>query len=343
MSRQYNVASFNSLKSVKESLSERYSSNQLMNVLDDILGYGLRVLIENTNFIDMMSMSCLTWYSGNSRRKISSLPKPKVMYYLALYPVLNQRQKIKILTRLRLERNIRFFLLETFLTKAEEYVKLEVEACKTKDLMKKSVLLERMHVLQSGTGVQGSMSAVYHQVKFWHQLAVKFRNQIMEKYMRHTVMRANAFYNSSPELKDLQDVIQNFQFALSKAIHKFDQRKGTLTSYVNFWLRNAQNPTGGLTHEYGIAYTIPASVKRGHASGTSTHPVNIFATIDDDASALEVPCDTLNPEQSIERDSEINRVRKLAKIADPVGCARLRLGIEEVLSPDEIKLLQSAA
>lgn len=346
MSNSFNSASINSLKSVDETLSERYSSSQLMNVLDGLLGHALDELVRNTSYIDIMMASCLSWYSGNSRRKISSLPKAKVMYLLAIYPILqSSQQKIKVLHKLRLERNIRFYLLESFLKYAAEYNELEIRASQTRDTMERSAILNRMVSIRNATGAGDNIGLIGCRVLYWHANAVRFRNQIMEKYMRHTVMRATSYFRSveSNDRMDLSEIVQNFQLATNKAINKFDQRKGTLTSYINHWLRNAQTPSGGITHEYGIAYSIPASVKRGMASGTSNSPVNIFVPIHDESSAHEVASEDLSPEEVVERDSDIQRVRRLAKLADPSGVGRIRLGIEEVLSDEEIRVLRQAS
>lgn len=346
MSNSYNSTSINVIKAVSESLHDRYSSSQLINVLDDLLGNALDDIVRNTSYLDSMIASCLTWYSGNSRRKISSLPKQRVMYLLAIYPILSSpQQKIRVLRLLRLERNIRFFFLESFLRHADEYRVLEIRAAKTKDMVERSAILNQMLRIRGVTRSNDNLSLVGCRVRYWHSNAVKFRNQIMEKYMRHTVMRATSYFKSldNNDRVDLSELVQNFQLALNKAINKYDQRRGTLTSCINHWLRNAQSLSGNMSHEYGIAYSVPASVKRRLACGTSNSPVNIFVPIHGESEAHEVATDDLSPEEVAERDSDIQRVRHLAKLVDPLGVGRIRLGIEELLSEQEIRALEQAS
>ena len=338
----YNVAAFNSIKTVKESLTERFSSNQLVNVLDDLLLNALTSIAQSCDYLDSMSSSCLVWYNTNTRRKISSLPKDKVLQLLMIYPIAETKSKVRILKKLRLERNIRFFLIESFMQEALKYSDLEVKMLKTKDEVEYRLLRDKMHSIQTTLQAKYDVGAIYRQVKFWYDQAIKFRNQIMEKYMRHTAMSASMYFKSASNRLDLSDVVQNFQLALNKAINKFDQRKGTLTSYINHWLRHARSAAHGSTHEYGIAYVIPGNVRKDMASGENAHPVNIFVPMHTDSSVEEIASEVLNPEEVSERDSEIDLIRTLAKQADPTGLLRMQLGIEEILCKEERNMLYSS-
>lgn len=343
MGNSFNVAAMNRIKTIKESLEDRYSSSQMMNVLDQLLHNGLSALAEGSDFINSMLASCLVWYNTNTRRKISSLPKEKVLQLLTLYPVVSVEEKSRILRKLRFERNVWFYILEAFCQHGEKYADLELRMLKTKDYFEKKAIQSKLFNIQRSLNVHDSVTALFYNVRFWFQQAVKFRNQIMERYMRHSAMKAHSYYRAGSSRNDLADVIQNFQLALNKAVNKFDQRKGTLTSYINFWLRGAQSAGNTSTHEYGIAYTIPSNVRKEMAKGENAHSVNIFTPIHDNKSVEDMHSDDPTPEENAERESDIVSIRRIAKRVDPHGLLRIRLGIGEVLNEDEKKLLHAAA
>ena len=165
----------------------------------------------------------------------------------------------------------------------------------------------------------------------------------MEKYIRHTAMKANSHYRTETTRFDLNDVSQNFMLSLNKAINKFDQTKGTITTYVNHWLRDAKNPGPNFTHEYGMAYNIPVAMRRAMATNKGVFTANIAVSLDDEEDHIHsLSCPSLNPEQAAEANDSATRVRILAKRADPTGLARIKLGIEEVLNPYELALLRTA-
>lgn len=336
----YDSPIFTNLKTVNETLSTRYNSNQLMKVLDDLLNRAIEPIVKATDLVDHFFVSCLSWYSANSRRRISCLSKGKIMQMLSVFPLLEEKGKLRMLKRIKLERNIRFKIIKVFLVLAKEYQALEIQELKTLCLVKKSRLRERMLAIQESIGGSDNISSVAYAVDFWYKKALEFRNQIQEKYMRLAAVTANGYYRSCPERFDLNDMAQNFQTAVLKAINKFDPSKGTLSICVQGWLRSAQSPSSNFTHEYGIAYSVPPSVKRSLAKGGASHPVNISSSMElKEVQSLDSGS---TPEDHAERESDVLRVRRIAKTADPLGLARLRLGIGELLSSDEQRLLNSA-
>ena len=144
---------------------------------------------------------------------------------------------------------------------------------------------------------------------------------------------------------DFEDVYQNFLTAITKAVDKYDCSKGALTSYINYWVLNAQtcsNTDHG--HEYGIAYTIPPLQRKQMALGDKSN-VNFSVSLDkpmateggDAVSLKDYLVGDAGVDLKIEHQQEIDRVRYLAKCADIKGLARLYLDLDEVFSGKELR------
>jgi RNA polymerase sigma factor (sigma-70 family) len=130
------------------------------------------------------------------------------------------------------------------------------------------------------------------------------------------------------------DLFQNIITAISKAIDKYDSSKGALTSYVKYWIINAQNQNN--SHTDGLAYEITYT-QRQKVAKKETSEVN-FSTSLYDSSNIS---DSSSPESITEEKDSINRILKLIKIADIDGIFRLINNIDEYITPDEITLMKS--
>jgi hypothetical protein len=316
-----------SLKRVNEQLSHNYTSYQLLSVLDKLIWKAMWPIINSTNYFDRVLASVLAWSAVNPRRKISSLPRDRLTTYaVAFLASEDPKMKMRILRKMRLERNIPLFVIDRFLalTDGHPVEKPEpelIDALCIKDL-------------------QNLWFAV-RECGYWRQHAIDFKGMILEKYMRLVMMEAQMFYKqqrtNNPHLNfDLDDIAQNFVLAVDKAVNKCDAHQGTLTSYIQNWIKDAKgNPQ--LRGEYGIAYTIPASQRRSMAKADDPKAVNISVSIDS-TEMLELASDT-DIEKELERKQTISHIRLLAKRVDPTGIARMFLGIGEVLTVAESSIL----
>lgn len=324
----------NSLKSVKEQLTDNYSSYELLTTLDTLLIYAITPILENTRYVER-SLSLLSgWYVNAARRKIASLDTKDEFNTIAAQLIIAQNLPDRKLLwqKLRLERTITFWMLHDWLRIMQPWVK--ARTLNDYDAMhsscRKGCFISYDHVF---TTIQT--------VDYWLNAAVNFKQQIMEKYMRLVMLEATSYASfqkkNNPHLNiQLDDVAQNFVLALSKAIDKCDANRGTLTSYIKTWLKDARNTTS-FSHEYGVAYSIPTGKKRDIARHTSSIN-NISISLDSDE-AQEMPS-SFDTEASAVSSHVVNRVRRLAKAADPLGLGRAALQITEVLSPDELTLLK---
>lgn len=313
------------LKSVKERLDHNYTSYQLLSVLDKLLIKSIAPIINTTDYVDRVLANVVAWAAVNPRRKVTSLPKPKFNTYVMAYLASDKpKQKIKILSRLRLERNVLFFIATCFINATKS---LAAERPSTS-------LINELAVTHPNRLYFASRDS-----QFWYAQASDFKGQIMEKYMRMAMVEAQMFHKQqrmdNPHLKfELDELGQNFMLAVSKAVDKCDAQQGTLTTYVQNWIKDAKG-NSSLRGEYGIAYTIPAAHRRAMAAKKDGKPHIVNISVSIDSQDLEHLTSDSNVEEEVERTRRICRVRLLAKRVDPTGIGRLYLGIDEIFDDQE--------
>ncbi len=325
-----------SIKGVDEHIKGNYSSQQLIQVLDDLIIRTITPIIETTNYVDQVISNLITWYSENSRRKISIIPKDKLLLLFMMYLATDDpRLKLRVLKRCRLERSIFFTIIDNWLSIVKGYPALTEELTKKKS----KLIFNQIKQIESKVAYTGKndLYSAIPTVSFWYKQSLDFKNQILQKYMRLVVKNSQAYYAYSSNLIELDDLTQNLIMAVSKAIDKYDVSKGVLTSYIKNWLMNAKGASTG--QEYGVAYNIPQVQRKAYF--TKDSPVsNIGVSLEDDE-ALNV--EDTSMEEGIERRDTINRVRILAKAVDKTGTARMLMGIQEVLTCEQIARLKSVA
>lgn len=307
------------LKTVNERLPHNHTSYQLLSVLDSLLWKAVAPILKTTGYADRLLSSILYWMSVTPRRKISTLDKAKLnTYFMAFLLASNHRTKLRILKRMRLERNIIFYMCSSV-----------IDTCGTMPIGRPSPeMIDRFCVRDHDT-----FWYAVRESAFWHEQALKFKSMILEKYMRLVVVEAQSFFKKqsqdNPELTfDLSEIAQNFFLAANKAVDKCDVTRGTLTSYIGLWIKEAKgNPA--LRGQYGIAYSVPASQRRLMALGKAGGAVNISSSVDSEELAAVAGQDDVAGEY--ERRQLVDFVRRLAKEVDPRGFGRMALGIAEVL------------
>lgn len=329
------------LKTVKEKLEANYSTEALLDTLDELLNRAVEGIIICCNYLDHRLLTIATWYSTNQRRKLSSMEKPQFIASCMAFALADTKTKRRIYRKIGLERNLTVLMLDQWLTLAGECVHLELKHLSNPS----SDVMSRINHLRWLLNITNphQLFASYNTVKMYYQESLKFREQVSEKFMRKVMLETVAYVKeqerrNGPRM-NLNDVAQNFMLAVYKAIDKCDSAKGTLTSYVDAWINNAKT-TNVFRDEVGVAYSIPSGQRKQIATKVSTLS-NYAVSIDDDE-VRGIVADQ-NLEENLLRQDTINHVRKLAKAADPSGLGRLVLGITETLSVHEVLLLSKAS
>jgi len=315
----------NKLKSIKEVLEDNYSTEQLFDVLDALLYAGTFYMLWCSSYLEHQLMLINSWYTTSQRRKISRLPKDKfaaAVVCLRVSTAASSDDKLSVVRNLGLERNLLIYHMDQWLKQVEK-----ISQCQHRD--QQQFMMDELRVDNPERLWLAARS-----VKYFLNEALQFREHISQKYMRLVVNEVAAHAKRQHDLtgsrQDPSDIAQNFMLAVYKAIDKCDPLKGTLTSYVLQWIGNAKTSVQ-FRDETGTAYLLP-SAKRGEV-------VNF--TVDTDAEVLNnVATDELSHESNLERKQRLEEVRKIARQADPKGYGRLLLGITELLSESEVRLLK---
>ena len=304
---------FESLKGVKEVLSDNFTSSQLLGSLDILLFNAIDCIIEHTDWLDLVVGKVILWYGDNKKRKLSPIPKDDFLELCFLFLCSDTGGKQKIVRRLEMERNVWISSLKLF--------------CHSTTSLDP---LDPMRVAYKQKP-NGDLWVANRDVTYWLDKALEMKKRIMEKYMRYTVTMARAYYKGSNTDIDLDDLIQNFILAVSKAIDKCSTNHGTLTAYIGQWMRSAQNSSAS-GHEYGVAYSVPHSLRKQFSVGRVP---NIYVPMESAEVQSVTEEDTI-----LEDESERLKIRLLAKHADPSGLARHYYGIAEELLEEELQLVK---
>lgn len=310
------------IKTTNEVIKHNYSTYQYMGVLDSLLFNALSTIIHSSEYADDYVAGLLYHYTENGRRKVSSLSKKKFSLLATKFLFADSDAKLRLYKKMRIERGVTSTIIKSFLIELEEYTNIKRNYYKTG----KSEYLNKIKDIENRIYYTESIDllAVTREAQYWYKYYKDFKNMILQKYMRLIVKQAQAFYSHNNSNITLDDLIQNYFLYASKAIDKLDQRKGTLTSYILNWLNHARNVTA--SNEHGTAFILPPTKRREGVIN------NISVSMEDD----EVKNLETSIYDTVEKDSERNLIRRLAKIADPSGYARLFLGIDEILSKEDI-------
>lgn len=316
------------LKATEEKIKHNYSSSQYVEVLDRMLFNAISPILQCSGFADYYVSGIVHHYMENGRRKISNADKFSFLSRAMLFLAVENDKKPKVYRSLRLERNMTHIVVKRFLEIVRPYKMLKMSMLREDTDLQAALF--KMNDIESLIAYRGQIDlcAVLSTVEYWHKQYCDFKNHVLAKYHRQITNQAQAYYANNNSNIELSDLIQNYVMFASKAIDKFDHRQGTLTSYIMHWLNHARNITA--SNENGTAFILPPSKRRECTVNNVSVPLE-----DDDVKELEI-----NTFEDVERESQNEHVRRLARLADPLGLARLSLGIQEVLTPGEVALMK---
>lgn len=297
---------FGDLKATEEKIKDNYSSGQLIDVLDELLINAIRPMLESTTWMDSYVANILSWYNTNNKRKISTVPKPKLMTLLTTFLLLTDvDEKIDCLKQMRLERSFLFSALSDWLKLANCYVDAVVrwEASGRQLVGEESrvkVLRKTLCARKDGR----DLHLATLDTAFWEHNAVAFKMAIIEKYHRSMIMEAKSVYVRMDHRLDLEDLIQDMAVVTSKAIDKYDQSRGTLTTHIEWWWTSVKSAA----IDRLINQDSQLSLEEHHSS------------LANQASEESV-------EDTLIRKEQLSRLQEIALAVDPTGLGRIMLGI----------------
>ena len=316
--------SFATLKGISETLTNNLTTSQYLQIYDEYLDNAVIPIIVGTAFFDTFITSLLGWQEKNFRRKVSFLHRseiPSLVVNFLLQPTAEKR--VVAYKKLQLDRGIRIEFVKLFHSRLEPYI----QACNCELLNPFSRELDLSYCLRVKSALEESfrarvpLLATDLESQFWLEKAVAFKQLILEKYVRLCLTNSQRdyvhYFNHTVEL---DDIVQMYLLAASRAIDKCDSRQGALTSHIQNWFMTAR-----------------VRVKQQHEQQLARQSIE---TIDWDSNELSSTSQkNSSQERDLEEKESNEEIRMLAKIADPTGAARAFLGIEEVLRDSEFNLV----
>lgn len=330
------------------------TGGQIQEVLDFFIYESLRPLLKSSDIFDIQLMYLLTNTACNKKRKLSALPREQ-FFTTACNALIttDPDRKHELVSQAKIERSFVYNFIVNFLKAVESYKDVYVEFLTSSDFQKRKYFDRQLAVIEKSVSIPRSHLFPLINICTEHlEHMYRFRNRIVGQYLRHAYKQAISFCKQKGENFDFEDVYQNLLAAITKAVDKYDSSKGAITSYINFWILNAQtysNSNHG--HEYGIAYTIPQMQKKQIAgNGASPVQVNFSVSLDklvgpsgseEQGELHDFVIGSEGVDKEIESKDALNTMLYLAKKADKTGIGRLYLDLDEFFSNRELERMRS--
>lgn len=320
MSEKYSHSeAFAKLKTVDEKIATNLTSYQYLSVLDSMLYAAMEPILTNTKFFDVFLSQIIGWQTLNPKRKTCGVGRVGLVTLSTLFFLTGDpKQKLKLVKRMKLHRNILFECIVRWIDLMGDYPDLANQ-------FGTAEIVRRLHELHEKSLMRPSYSlhSTYTTTVFWYKKAKIFKEQIMEKYTRLVLTTAQRDYVELGMIEPLNDMVQSYMMTMSKAIDKCDADRGVLTSYITSWLKSAKNNV-----EKRAAGDIGrVNVQTSYGKAVSVELDEVEEAVSDD--------------DNRDRMDSIRRVRTLAKLFDPKGYGRIALGIQEQLSEDDRTTLRA--
>lgn len=304
-------AVFATMKKVEERIQKNYSTEQYLNALDTMIAHMVEHVIRSTDFMDHMVAGILAWHSDTANHKITAHDKlDAVQYLMAFLTRQTPDEKLIVFKRIRFDRNITLLIVDSWLTQLKTY-RASCEAQIQFPNQISTTLEHHKNVIHLPH--HSSLYAAVPAVTYWRDHVLMLREQIVEKYYRLILNEAKSFYELMDHSISFDDTIQSMFLEASKAIDKCNQERGTITSYMQRWIRFSRSKLGT---EMDTAFVTKGTARNGDYSYKST-------SLDQVEDSLLASTDIMDTQNTV------MHVRKLARLLDPLGIGRHSLGIEE--------------
>ncbi len=317
-------------------MSKNLTGDNIQSVLDNLLYRALEPFVFRCSIFDTQLVYILSRITQNKKRKLCSLDREQAMSNICKALVTQDLSyKLGCLSSVKIERNLTHRFIHKFLTEATKYKENYQCYLSTKDSKEKKRLEQKLKTFASFIGCDDfhQIPVILGQAEDFLYLYYKYRNSVVGHYVRMAYKFSKSYRESKTNYLDSKDVVQNFLYAIAKAIDKYDSSKGALTSYVNYWILNAQTCNSS-SAEYGIAYTLPHSKKKKISE--ERERVNFSSSLNADLAEHDIPDDS----DHVERNQEQEVLKYLIKKADINGCARLCLDIDEYFTKKELTIMK---
>ncbi len=329
------------------------TGEQIQQTLDLFLYKALEPIILNSDSFDCQVMYLLSLISQNRKRKLSSLSREVSIENLCRFLTINdkerRREKFEIIRNTRIERSFIHTFISKFIKAHEGFLKTYNEWLTSSDENRK-FLKSSLDI--TAESVNCTRQDLYRMMNISQNYLTNFynyRSNILEHYLKHSSNQTKSYISSNRYLHfDFKDARQSILKNILIAIDKYDSNKGALTTYINWWILNAQTSSTS-DHEYGIAYVIPQShrkkiVNREDFTGDVNFSVSLDVFTNDneaDRDLHSTVSDKTDMSDTFIEDEHSRIIQYLIKSVDIRGCARLYLDVGEYFSESERKLMEN--
>lgn len=330
--------------------STNLTGGQIQTVMDTLLYGALRELATRTSVFDVQVGYLLSLATVNKKRRLfSGVDRAEAITCLVQTLQTDDPEiKMALISKVQMERHFVYMFLKNFVTAYyDQFMVMYRRFMITPNAAEHKLLRGKLNTLVQSSGAE-SISGLYlalSNVNTYLTMFFSYYKDVVSDFVRLCSQQAKFYVSTNTNHYDIDDVKQNFLRAVIIAINKYDSGSGALTSYVKWWLLNAQTCSSA-EHEYGIAYIIPqAQRKKLVENGASPHSVNFSVSLDtyggdeDDGetSLLQRIDDNRVLDDVVSASRTCNRLSLLVKAVDPYGVARLSFDLPEAFSEAELR------
>lgn len=300
--------SFANLKNIKEQVTVNLTSYQWLSTLDYFIESAIDpIATAYPAFLDSYYAKVVAWQTTKPSVKFSRNAKDTLPALLFNSLTTEGAEKRRWQKALMFNRGVLFGVINTYLHATRTFMDLHDPEFKISKSRRKLLI----KLAEDRTSPY--LYSATLQTRFWASKAYSFKELIVQKYVRMTIMAAKRTYTDINYAQKLDDVIQTYLVYLSKAIDRCDSRQGVLTTFIQTWF-----------------YSARAEIQRGsiddrHSSYEEQIENGLFA-------------DVTQPDCKYEA---LQHVAAKAKALDPEGVLRYALGIPEFLSSSQLKKLST--
>ena len=240
---------------INQRISVNLGSNQLIYILDDFLYEAVGYIFKFAPDFSLQWLCDMLFTICNTTRKrlfSVEITNKELEKLLRVAITAKYSERLDLVKRAALDRIFVVTFISTFLTIAHKSIPETYP-----ELLPDERNLERRDAMLVLNMKQWSIEPTYNAVNLYNTLVYTFIAYIGEKYYKLSFQRTMAMAKNSGLNISKADLYSNNNLALIRAIYKYSPSKGTLTNFIQMWMRANNSPRFG--HTYGTAYELPQS------------------------------------------------------------------------------------
>ena len=323
-------------------------------VITRLISETLQPMLEYTDYCDTMLVQILASLVEDRRSRLSSIPINDAIQRMLLaisFPH-DRAAVIKNVTSAKLDRSVWLLVCNQFHAIVKDYPKLYrtwLSAKTPGQRFRAHQLL--LDIERRACGDRDSLLPAVRDFSQAFDCLLGFKSAILHQYEILSSSLEARHARGSAMMVNHADLHQNALASVDTALNKYSSDKGAPSHFIKYWILNA---LGNGSHLTNLAYDVPANVRKDIATGK--HPdKNIATSLDaplnpvngssDEGAAgtlADVIADPNNPDpyEVLVKQQQTHRIAIAAKYSDPTGLLRLKLSIHDVITPQEIAIME---